>query len=162
MPSSLFEPVDVHGARPVKGFPDNQIARADLFTATHSVAVGAATAVTVLITTPSTDEYTVRVSVETNDAATWTWSKAPNASGGTGITAANRNQGAIATLGATVTHTATYTSSGTVLENHYATVGVQSEGGWWQLAASTLYLVRGVVASAGTVNINVEIVERDT
>lgn len=162
MPSNLFEPIDGHGARPVKLFPENQITRSDLFTATHSVAVGTATAVTVLITIPATDEYMVRVAVDTNDAVTWTFSTGPTASGGTAITAANNNRGSSATLGATVTHTATYVASGTVLETHYATTGIKSMSGWWQLAASTLYLVRGVVTSSGTVNVNIEIVERDT
>jgi hypothetical protein len=145
------------------GYPEAKVESGLVFTATHTVSVGTGTAVSVLLTVPSTDEYDFRAEVQASNTVAWTLSEAPGASGGSAITAYNNARASTETLGATVTHTATYVSSGTVLENHAAAAGVQGLSGWWKAAASTLYLVRGVAANAGTtVNVNLVAVKRNT
>ena len=158
MPTSLFEPVSL-GARPIMAFGTKQIMAGLSFVAPHNVSVGTATAVTVLISTPATGIYHLRGQVQADKAGTWTLSKAPGASGGTAITAANSNQQSATTDTLTITHTATYVSSGTVLVN--GLVGAdsgpmslcaddKSGDGEWILAVSTLYLVRFVAGAAAT------------
>jgi hypothetical protein len=146
------------------GFPESKVEASVVYTATHTVSIGTVTAATVLVTAPAADEYDLQVEVQaSNTLSLWTLSEAPNASGGTAITPLNHNRDSALTLGATVAHTATYVSSGTVMENHSAAAGMQGLSGWWKLDAGDLYLVRCVAANAGTtVNVNARFVKRDT
>lgn len=158
MPTSRFEPVEL-GTRPTMAFGTKQTMAGLSFVAPHNVSVGTATAVTVLISTPAAGIYHLRGQVQADKAGTWTFSKNPNTSGGTAITAANANQQSTTTDTLTLTHTATYVSAGTVLVN--GLVGADTGpvslcaddangDGEWILAASTLYLVRFVAGAAAT------------
>lgn len=158
MPTSRFEPV-LHGARPTVPLLAAKVAEGQHFTTPHNVSVGTVTAVTVLVTAPATGTYHLIGQVQADKAGTWTFSKAPNTSGGTALTTANNNQNSSNTGGLTITHTATFVSVGTVLVN--GLVGADSGpmsiaaddrdgSSEWILAANQLYLVRFVAGAAAT------------
>ncbi len=148
MPSSLFDPMHL-GCRPVADIIDIQTSKGLRFLASHNTANGTGTAATVLITVPATGTYHLRGTVQADAAATWTFSKAPNASAGTTITAYNTNDGSSVATTLTHTHTATYVSSGTVMTrgNLSSSVPLSGIGGFfprgseWILAASQVYLI---------------------
>lgn len=157
MPSNLFQPITLNH-RPVMDFQQSKINEGLSFTATHTVTVGTVTAGTVLLTVPATGIYHLRGTIRADKAGTWTLSKAPNASAGTTIASINNNERSSNTDTMTVTHTATWVSSGTViingligadsgLTNLCADIDGTSE---IILAASRLYLVRFVAAAATT------------
>lgn len=129
------------------------------YSATHSVSVGTATNVTVLITAPATGEYHLDFSVEATNSGTWTFSEAPNTSGGTAMVAYNKKRDSDNASTLVHTHTATYVSSGTILEAHCigtAGAGNSAGGGSGQsrheyiLDPGKLYLVRYVALNAAT------------
>jgi hypothetical protein len=159
MPSSIFWPMHL-GTRPVADIIDIQTSKGLRFVAAHNVADGTGTAATVLITVPASGTYHLRGSVQADAAATWTFSKAPNASGGTAITAYNANDGSSTTTTLTHTHTATYVSAGTVMTqgNLSSSVPLSNIGGFfprgneWILAASQVYLIR-VLPTSTTTNV---------
>lgn len=133
--------------------------------ASHTVSVGTATAVTVMLTTGATSDGIVHVvfDIEASNAITGTFNEAPGASGGTVITPRNSSRDTAGSSGvASVTHTVTYATGGTVLEN-YAIGGANARvrGGAgarieWVLGASKAYLWRFVAANAGTtVDVNI-------
>lgn len=140
-------------------FAHSKIHGGEAFSAAHSVSVGTGTAVTVLVTTPATGECHLDFSVEATNSGTWTFSEAPNASGGTAIVAYDKNRISANVSTVTNTHTATYVSSGSVIESHCigtAGQGNSSGGGASQsrheyvLHESTLYLIRFVALNAAT------------
>lgn len=158
MPTSLFYPV-VMGCRPTVSL-DAKLGLDGLkFVAPHNVSVGTATAVTVLIVAPATGVYHLRGQIQADKAGTWTFSKDPDASGGTAITSTNYNLRSTNTLGLTLTHTVTYVSAGTVIVNGIvgADTGPVNLGGNdtdepadFILATSGTYLVRFVAGAAAT------------
>lgn len=159
MPTSIFYPLDSLGARKVIDHTHSKIHEGLHWTASHAVNVGTGTAVTVLISTPATGQYHLTYEMMASGLAISTFSEAPNASGGTAITSYNnkRNSSNADTL--TITHTATYVSSGSVIENFVHGSGgipVSSKGGGgetrneWELAVSTLYLLKIDVLAAST------------
>ena len=135
------------------------------FTASHQVTIGTATAATVLFQTPaSSQSMTIHFvcGVEADKEVTWTLSEAPNASGGSALVSYNNNRKSDITSPATLTHTPTYVSSGTVLESHVAgsgtgspassKVGGESENrNEWDLKNDTLYLIRVAALNATTI-----------
>lgn len=166
MPSNLFSPTEAISKSlkiidPVHGV----IHDGTHFTACHQVSVGTGTAVTVLIKTPlaTTGKYIHFVAnVESNKEITWELSEAPNASGGTALASNNNNRLTANTDPVVLTHTCTYTSSGTILESHTAGSGtgvpsVSKTGGGtearneWLLKPDTFYLVRAIAKNADTV-----------
>lgn len=130
------------------------------FVASHAETVGTATAVTVMIQTPSAPRYIHFIcDVESDKAVTWTFSEAPNASGGSAIVSLNNYRGNAKTAGTTITSAVTYTSAGTILDRfligtsgnpNSATGGAVGHRNEWLLAANTSYLVRVVAAAATT------------
>lgn len=135
------------------------------FTATHEVTVGTSTAVTVMFTTPDASVGYIHfvMSVEADKAVDWELSESPNATGGTVLTAQNNNRNSsITNPFTTLTHTVTYTSSGTLLEGHIqgtnlpqAKTGGDAEArNEWLLLPSTKYLIK-VDALAADTKINV-------
>ena len=89
--------------------------------------------------------------IQSDQAGNFTWSEAPNASGGTSITAYNNNRQSTNTATLTVASDPTYVSSGTILfqgpigesgNPNVAIGGNFSARQEWILAASTLYLLR--------------------
>ncbi len=162
MPTSLFDPVYL-GCRPVADIMDIKTAQGLRFVANYSETHGTSTVVSVIITTPATGTYHVRGIIQVNDEATWTFSKDPDASGGTAITAYNTNQ-AVSTL-TTLTHTSapTYVSAGTVMRSGaigsymaLASIGGFNRGGEWILSPSTIYLIR-VTGTASTMTTIVDL-----
>jgi hypothetical protein len=159
MPSSIFWPMHL-GARPNVDIIDLQTSRGLRFVASHNVADGTGTAATVLITTPATGTYHLRGSVQADASATWTFSKAPNASGGTVINAYNANDASAEISTLTHTHTATYVSAGTVMTqgNLSSSVPLSNIGGFfprgneWILDAEQVYLIR-VLPTSTTTNV---------
>ena len=127
--------------------------------ASHTVSVGTATAVTVMLTTGEASAGIVHVvyDIEASNAIIGVFSEAPAASGGTAITPRNSSRDTAGSSGvALLTHTVTYSTSGTVLEN-WAVGGANARvrGGAgarieWVLGASKAYLWRFVAANAGT------------
>ena len=120
---------------------------AQWFTATRKDSVGTGTASSVLITAPATGSVYLHAEISAKKAGELTFSTAPNASGGTTVTSYSMDRSSSSTASTTITHTATWLSSGTVLENHIFG-GIESErfiGGTrnleWKLNASTLYLL---------------------
>jgi len=135
--------------------------------AIHQTAHGTATAATMLITTVTAQNPHVVLAVSADKGGKWTFSEAPNASGGSAITSYNRDRSSSLTAGTTITHTATYVSAGTILDRgvvgaaggnpNSVTGGGSIERPEWILAASTIYLVRFVADNATTVtNIRAE------
>ena len=163
MPSGTFFPTDsISGAREIIDPSHESIHDGRHFTATHSVSVGTATAVTVLFKTPPASEEKYihfTCSVEADKAVDWTFSEAPNASGGTTLVAHNNNRRSENGDPLTsLAHTATYVSAGTVLEGHImgtnqpaTKLGGEAEArNEWDLEVDTFYLVRGVALAADT------------
>lgn len=161
MPSSIFQPVEaVSGARKIIDAEHEAIHSGVHFTAYHSVSVGTATAVTVLLSTPSAGSGYIHFScsAEADKAITWTFSEAPNASGGSSIVGYNNDRNSTIANPVTITHTVTYVSSGTLLEGHLmgtnqpttrlgGNANIRNE---WILKPETLYLLRAVAAAADT------------
>ncbi len=123
--------------------------------------VGASTAVTVMWTAPSSGAVELVPSISADKAVSWVFSEAPNASGGSSITAHNHNRQSSSTDPiATVVSAITFTSSGTMLqEGSFGTTGGQGNpasggaGGLdnkWILATAQSYLMRVVAAGAST------------
>lgn len=116
------------------------------FIATHTVTVGTGTAVSILITTPASDCYHMIAECECKKAGTFKLSEAPNATAtaGTVLTAQNVYRGNTTADTLTLVHSGTYTSSGTVLENHVigGTSGPNCKTRSWILASSQTYLAR--------------------
>ena len=131
---------------------------AQWFVATRADSVGTGTASSVLITAPtSATAYTyMYAEVSAKKAGELTFSEAPNASGGTTITAYSLDRDSSSTASTTITHTATWLSSGTVLEQHefggiektaYVGGSRQLE---YKLNNSTIYLLYFTADGAGT------------
>lgn len=128
------------------------------FVATHSVSVGTATAVSVLITPPMSERIHLDYSVEATNSGTWTFSEAPGASGGSALVSFNRDRDSSNSSGVLISHTVTYASSGTVMESHcIGTAGHgDSSGGSGQsrhefvLSTTKQYLLRFVAFNAAT------------
>jgi hypothetical protein len=167
VPTSIFYPIESRsGSRKTIDIEHAKIHNGLTWVASHSVSVGTGTAVSVMVTTPASGTYHLTYEVEASNTLTYTFSEAPNASGGTTIASANRLRTGGGTDTLTLKHTVTYTSSGTVLERHLnGSTGVPSKstGGSsgsraeWILAASTSYLVYATAGNAGTtVNVNLD------
>jgi L,D-peptidoglycan transpeptidase YkuD (ErfK/YbiS/YcfS/YnhG family) len=120
-----------------------------------------------LITTATAQNPHVVLAISADKGGKWTFSRAPNTSGGSAIVSYNRDQSSSTTSGTTITHTATYVSAGTVLDRGIVgaaggnptsvTGGGATPRPEWILAASTLYLVRFVADNATTItNIRAE------
>jgi hypothetical protein len=127
------------------------------YNSSHAVSVGTGTNVTVMFTVPAGEEWHVSPSIEATNSGTWTFSKAPNASGGSAL--ATINMHSEGSVGSGFTHTVTYTSSGTILENHCigtAGQGNSSGGGngasrhEWIFEGGDVGLVRFVALNAAT------------
>lgn len=130
-----------------------------MFQSGFSVSVGTGTVASVLISAPATGVYHLAFDIEATNSGTWTFSEAPNASGGTAIVTVNKNRLSANTNTLTHTHTPTYVSSGTVLTVGAigtAGIGNANAGGnggerdEWILNASTLYLLRFTALNAAT------------
>jgi hypothetical protein len=136
------------------------------FTATHTVSVGSGTAVSVLVTTPSTGTCYVHFTyeIDANNAVAGTFSEAPNMSGGTAITAYNRDRSSATASNLTIKHTCSSNqSAGTVLKNHAisgANAGTLLTGYYggreeWVLGSEKDYAFRfSAVNASTTVDIN--------
>jgi len=129
------------------------------YTATHAVAIGTATAATVMITAPATGAYHLAIGMQANNTGYGAFSEAPNATGGTAITAYNNNRNSANVSTLTHTKTATVTSAGTVLQNFVLGTdgkGNVSSGGAgemrteWILKPSTKYLFSFTALNAAT------------
>ena len=139
----------------------NRIHEGLAFVAIHQTAHGTATAATMLITTATAQNPHVVLAVSADKGGKWTFSEAPNASGGSAITSYNRNRASSTTSGTTITHTATYVSAGSIIDRgivgaaggnpNSVTGGGSTPRPEWELAASTIYLVRFVADNATTV-----------
>jgi hypothetical protein len=133
------------------------------FTANHYVSVGNATAVTVLITPPasSSSRYIFfNAAVQSNLSGVFTFSEAPNASGGSAITSINNYRDKKVSnpdpvvLGSTVT----YVSSGTIIEtilfsssgSNLVNLGGNNPKHKYVLERGNLYLMRFVADAAAT------------
>ena len=169
MPSSAFLPVErVSGARPIIDPSHDAIHDGRHFTVTHSVSVGTATAVSILFQTPSAlsgNYIHFTCSIESDKGVDWTFSKVPNASGGSALVAYNNDENSANTNPMqSLTHTATYVSAGTILESHIMGTNQPSTklGGdaearnEWVLTPDRFYLIRAVALAADT-KINVVI-----
>lgn len=166
MPSNRFHPVAAGSLIPTIDTVHKKIHDGKSFAATHSVVVGTGTAVTVLISTPASNNIHFAASVESDKGITWTFSEAPNASGGTALVEYNCNRNSTTTSGSVLTHTVTYVSAGSIFETH--SIGTSGgptsiSGGLgnvrkeYILIPSTLYLIRAVAGAATTtVNINLD------
>ena len=133
------------------------IVRGRHWTATHTETSVGGTVVSVLIAAPASGTYDLEIAVEIDAASTWAFSEVPEASGGTVITGICNNRTSDTADPLTITHTPTYISSGTVLENHLTstiTGGTAELHNPWRLAVSTEYLIYITVASNVTAMIN--------
>jgi len=137
------------------------------FTATHLSKVGTGTAVSVMLTTPASTVGIIHFvcSVSADKSATWTFSESPSATGGSALIAYNNDRNSAIANPATLTHTVTYTSAGTVLETHIVgsastpqskTGGLAEARNEWILKPSTKYLIYAIADAADT-NIKVNI-----
>jgi hypothetical protein len=170
--SDRWYPTDKYGGRITVDSPHAVNHSGRHWEASHTVSVGTATAASILITNGSYDSHFVFAVMATN-AVTYAFSEAPNASGGTPVVSYNNNRPhGIGSSPITVTHTPTYVSSGTVLQNFaVGTAGLgNSTGGGagearneWILDPGVLYLVRVTALNAATtVVINTATYELDS
>ena len=127
------------------------------WTSTFKETTSAIATLSCLIGTPATGTYSMHAFVETDAAATWTFSEAPNASGGSAITGLCDNRTSDTTDPLTITSEPTYVSSGTVIENHLTSTiigGAAEMHAAVTMAVSSFYLVRVVTTSGMTAIIN--------
>lgn len=173
MPSSLFMPQDGMSASlktmdPIHGI----IHEGQHYTRDHYLSVGTGTAVTVMITPPAITTKLVHfyATILTSGAGVLTFSKDPNASGGTTLAGANNNQMQIVNKPDpnVCKHTVTYVSSGTVLETIICNSGMTvyrqlGDGREWILGYNATYLLRFVSdIAANRVNLKLQYYYRDT
>ena len=149
-----------HGALVTMDHNQSAATLGTAWTATYKLTNTAATSASVLITTPATGTYTLNVDVETTASASWTLSEAPNATatGSSAITGICNNRTINTADPLTLVGNGTYTSSGTVLENHQSSTIIGGKGNIlnvWTLAVSSTYLIRTVEASGNTTIIGV-------
>lgn len=158
MPSSLFNPV-VQGARPALDLKTTKVMAGLHWTTRHTVSVGTATAVTVLIEVPATGVYHLAGSVQVDKGGTWNLTTGPTCSAGTALTAYNNNRRATDTTNLTLSHTvSSYSTMGTAImsgtmasgNSPMSLTGEFSNETDWILATSGTYLVRAVAAGAAS------------
>jgi len=122
--------------------------------ATHTASVGTATAASVLFTAATTGTCTTYFEAEilSKDAWTGTLSETSvnGASAGTAIISYCKDRTVTASANATIAHTITYASSGTILENLESDAGLPIRTRRYILASGGLYLI--YVTSAGASN----------
>lgn len=159
-------PLDDNGGRITIDYPHHEIHEGNHYTVNYTKTMDTVTAHTVTITTPtSTSGYVhFNASVELTGAGTWTFSSAPESSGGSTLTAYNNNRVSTNTSGTVIAGGVTWTSAGTVLETHY--IGANNPGsklgGYaearneWLLASSTKYGLR-VANDAATVKSSINL-----
>ena len=133
-------------------YAHHEIHGGSFYTTSRYESVGAASTVSLLLTTPSAGSAICHLTgaILADGAGVWTWSEAPNASGGTAITPYNNNRTSANAANLTVTYDPTFVSSGTVLaQSHLGTyapsvnVGGQfSNRQEWILEEETIYLIR--------------------
>lgn len=149
-------PIDPLGARTVIDYVHHETHEGLFFTAFRYQSLAAASVLSILFTAPSAGSIHLEVFVECDKSGVYTWSKAPNASGGTAITPNNHDMdGTAATLVAA--YDPTFVSTGTVLFHGAIgtnAVGVVKVGGAsaerdeWILTADELCLLRFTADSA--------------
>lgn len=146
MPHHVTVDPQTEGGLSVTDLEARRIDEGLTFLATHTVTVGTGTAVSVLITTPATGTYHLIAECECKKAGTFKLSEAPNATAtaGTALTAQNVFRGNANADTLTLVHSGTWTSSGTVLENHVigGISGPNARTRKWILASSQTYLAR--------------------
>jgi len=163
MPTSAFLPTDsISQARSIIDPVHEAVHDAIYYTAHHLVTVGTATAATLLITPPAEETgYKLHFTADiiTNNAGIITLSESPNASGGTVIVSYNHFREVGENSPATITHTATYVSAGTVIDTFISSgtstnqVKIGTDDGSvdeWIPDPSKLYLIRFVADNAAT------------
>ena len=158
MPSSLFFPL-IQEARPGIDIKTTKIMDGVHWTAPHTVGVGTATAVTVLIEVPAAGVYHLAGSVQIDKGGTWNFTTGPTCSAGTAMTAYNNNRRAVNATNLTLTHTvSSYSTMGTAMmtgslasgNSPMSITGELSNGTDWILATSGTYLVRLVAGGAAS------------
>jgi len=163
MPSSAFFPQDGISGHLKTIDPVHAIIHdGKYFTATHYVTVGTGTAVTVLVTPPlAATGYELHFTAEitTNNAGVLQFCENPTASGGTAVVSYNHRRGSAIVTPATIVHTATVATVGTVLETFITSgtstnkVTIGMEGGQrdeWIPDPADTYLFKFVADNAST------------
>lgn len=120
------------------------------YTTSVYASIGAASTLSVLITAPATGEIHLTGVLMADGSGVFTWSEAPNASGGSALVAYNNRRDSANAATLTATSDPTYVSSGTILlTTHVGTYAPSVNVGGqfanrqeWILAPSTLYLIR--------------------
>lgn len=150
-------PLDAHGARTTIDSVHHEIHEGDHYTAfLYDGEVDSTSTLSVLITVPAAGEMHLVGLVKSSLGGSFTWSEAPNASGGSAITPYNNNRQSTNAATLVVTSNPTFVSAGTVLlQTDVGATGnpTQAAGGnfaarqEWILAQSTLYLLRFVSAT---------------
>ncbi len=174
MPSKQFLPVDKYGLRPSIDTVHKRIHDKIVFTATYTETITSGSASSILIAAPASVDIHMTLDIEANNSGSWTWSKAPNATGGTIIVSNNHDQSSTETdpLLGLITDSPTVTSVGTVLEYHIVgTTGVgNSSGGGsglirdeWLLdpASPTKYLIQFTASANSSLAYNVTFYQGD-
>ena len=164
MPSSGFLPVQSQ-AREVITHAGAQIDRALSWHAFVIETLGSSSLLSIMITTPATGEYELQIDIEADKNGSWTWSEAPNATGGSALISHNHNRadGSDGTL--TITSDPTITSTGTILDagpigtsgNAASIQGGELEAAKWVLNQSTKYLgsfTAGAATTAAVLRVN--------
>ena len=158
MPTKNFMPTDVHGGRTIIGYAHHEIHAGNHYVAhSYELDVDASSTLSILITAPTVKEAHLTGAIESSLAGRFTWSEAPNASGGTSITTYNSNRRSSNTSELVCTTDPTFVSVGTVLLQ--ATIGtpgnpINALGGGvesreeWVLGDGVLYLLQFTSATA--------------
>jgi hypothetical protein len=122
------------------------------YVASHSVVVGTGTAVSVMITAPSSGVATVyfNAQVTASLACDMVFSETPNASGGTAITSYHKDRDLTASANTAFVHTVTYTSAGTILENWQSNYSTPINISRYVLGSEKVYLIYLTAANADT------------
>ncbi len=149
---NTWMPKDDHGAaRVMIGEPHAMIHRGRHYTITKlDLNVDIATTFGVLITAPATGEYHFVFGLSATNSGTWTWSEAPNATGGSALIGWNNNRNSSNVTTLVHTYAPSITSVGSVMvtgalgsagQGNIQAGGLGSHSNEFELAVSTKYLL---------------------
>ena len=172
MPSNEFirerTAIGVYGDRRGIDAVHERIHEGIVFNANFAETLASGSVSSIMITKPATSDIHLTMSLESSGAGTWTWSKLPNATGGSVIVSNNHKASSTTVdpmLGG-IRSTPTVTSSGTVLEPHVVGstgVGQTSSGSGglirneWVMdeTAATKYLIQFTASAATNLSYNI-------
>jgi hypothetical protein len=154
---------EISGARPTLDLTHKKIHDGNMFGLTYGKALSAGSALTYTILTPPSATGVIHfcAGVETSLAGSWTFSEAPETSGGSALVSyATKRSSTTVDIASAHSGTVTWTSSGTIMETHYPgangvgiTGGVPYQYREYILKASTKYGMQFIANATSTYSV---------